>query len=67
MIIRIRQSDLDEWSRAWPCSTLETGWAEFDDRNGDLVDLGGKLACADVDARELTAFCDDRRLRHGQE
>ena len=44
MRIRITNQSLDQWRQAWRCSTLTTGWVEIDDRNGDLVDLGGKLA-----------------------
>ena len=64
MHIRITNQSLDQWRQAWPCSTLTTGWVEIDDRNGDLVDLGGKLAKADVDGHELTAYCDDRLPAH---
>lgn len=60
MRIRITNQSLDQWRQSWRCSTLTTGWVEIDDRNGDLVDLGGKLARADVDGHELTAYCDDR-------
>ena len=51
---------LAEWRKAWPCSTLVVGSAYFDDR-GDLVDLSGKLAGADVDGREFDAFVDDHQ------
>lgn len=69
MLIRITQKMLDEWRPKWPCSTLTTGTVELDDRNGDLIDLGGRLMIESttgyVDGHELTAFCDDvlRRLR----
>ena len=54
----ITSRKLDDWRKVWPCSSLTTGYAVFAS-NGDLVDLGGKLAHADVDGHELTAFCDD--------
>jgi hypothetical protein len=57
--VRITERDLDRWRASWPCSTLTTGTVYFES-NGDLVDLTGRIARADVDAHELTAFCNDR-------
>lgn len=54
MYVRITERKLEDWRKVWPCSTLVTGWFEME--NGDLVDLGGKLATADVDGVELMAF-----------
>lgn len=63
MLIRVTQQMVDDWRRTWPCSTLTTGTVELDDRNGDLLDLGGRLMVEStvgyVDGYELTAFCDD--------
>ena len=49
---------LAAWRQAWPCSTLVVGTAYFDN-GGDLVDLSGPLARAEVDGREFDAFVDD--------
>jgi hypothetical protein len=58
--VRFTESRLYEWSRRWPCSTLVVGTAYFD-RQGDLVDLSGKLSRADVDGHEFDAFVDDHQ------
>ena len=51
---------LAAWRRSWPCSTLVVGTAYFD-HGGDLVDLSGKLATANVDGHEFDAFVDDHQ------
>lgn len=61
MVIKITSDRLYRWQRNWPCSTLTTGYAVFDDRTGDLEDLGGKLARADVDGHELDAYIDEHQ------
>lgn len=57
MRIRITARQLDVWRSRWPCSTLATGWLELDD--GDLIDMGGVIARADVDNNELQAFLEN--------
>ncbi len=57
MVVRLTEARLDAWRKRWPCSTLATGWVVFDE-GGDLVDMGGRIARRDVDAHELSAFCE---------
>lgn len=58
--VKFTRAKIDAWARRWPCSSLTTGTAEFD-RHGDLVDLSGALARADVNGHEFDAFVDDNQ------
>lgn len=64
--IKLSARDTHDWahhpSKGWPCSTLSgrAVWAQFDSRNGDLVDTN---APDDVDGVEFSAIFDDFRER----
>lgn len=58
--VRFTQRRLDEWVRRWPCSSLVVGTAYFE-HTGDLADLSGPLASADVDGQEFDAFVNDHQ------
>ncbi len=58
--VRFTEARLSNWRRNWPCSTLATGTAYFDN-HGDLVDLSGRLSKCNVDGHEFDAFVDDHQ------
>jgi hypothetical protein len=61
MKVHITQATLAKWSAKWPCSTLDTGVAYFDEKTGDLVDLGGNLLLGNSDGHEFDAYVDDHQ------
>jgi hypothetical protein len=58
--LKITRPKLIAWASRWPCSTLATGTAYFDE-TGDLVDLTGVLARVNIDGHEFDAYCDDHQ------
>ena len=57
--VSVSASEVARFNASWPCSSLpvRSCWFEFDDRNGDLVDLSDNLR--DVDGAEVSALAQD--------
>lgn len=64
--IKLSANDTYDWAHksgaCWPCSTLSgrSVWAQFDRRNGDLVDTN---AGEDVDGNEFNALFEDAKAK----
>jgi len=57
--VSFSETDADEFSCSWPCSTVNgPGWFAYDD-NGDLTDCGGKADHGD--GEDWWAFSNDCR------
>ena len=55
--VSFSREDAANFTKRWPCSTVQgPGWLEFA-ANGDLVDRGGKYS--DADGPEWVAFSQD--------
>lgn len=57
----LSKRDTYNWARRWPCSELSDRrvFAEFDNRNGDLVDMSIDGTNDDVSSNEFDACLSD--------
>lgn len=59
--VQISKSDVESFKEQWPCNGLPvvSVWAQFDKRNGDLVDLKPNLEERGADGGAVLALIQD--------